>query len=443
MKLHDIFFWLACFFLAGVLIASVTSGLTAPYFPAAAAIVAICATLFIFDKRLLAALGLSMFLGAAFYFFSDSLSLKREIVFDQKVEFTGIIREAEQRISSQMLRVGNARTRIQIVTSRYPSFEYGDEIKIRGVIKSPEGEWAWYFKKEGVAGLVSFPEIELISKDSGSPIMAALFKIKGFFKESFKKVLPFEQAAFMAGLTLGDTSEFSDEFEEKLRASGTSHLVALSGYNISIIVRALAVILGGWWLTKRFKFPLTVTFILAFVVMTGAEASVVRAAIMAGLVLVADQVRRPYHFRNAVAAAALLMVLPSPNILAFDIGFQLSFAALIGIVYLEPWLRKKLKISKDAGVLGWRKNLMTTTSAQLAVLPLLIYHFGFVSPLGILANVLILEFIPITMALGFFMAFASLISGGLAWLISWPANAFLAYEIGIINLCSKILSLLI
>ena len=135
------------------------------------------------------------------------------------------------------------------------------------------------------------------------------------------------------------------------------------------------------------------------------------------------------------------MVLINPKILAFDIGFQLSFMALIGIIYLEPWLRKKFKAKDEAGLLGWRSNFWTTTSAQLAVLPILIYHFGFVSPVSILTNVLLLEFIPVTMGLGFSIGFASIISYWLAWLIALPAQAFLGYELTIINLFSNILNI--
>ena len=392
MKLHDIFFWCATSFLIGIFIFSVAS-----------------------------------------HYFTRPPELP-----SGKVEITGVITEAEQRINSQKLIVGD----IQITTGRYPEFEYGDEVKVAGTIQPPAEEFAAYYRKEGIRGIMSFPEIEVVGRGQGSPVKAALLSIKDFFKESFKKSLPFDRAAFMSGLTLGDTSEFSDEFREKLQLTGTNHLVALSGYNISVIVRSLGFILAGWWLTKRLKFPLTVLFILAFVVMTGAEASVVRAAIMGSLVLLADQARRPYYLRNAVAAAALAMALFNPNILAFDVGFQLSFAALMGIVYLRPRVQKWLRMGDKPGILNWREHFLSTTSAQLAVLPVIIWHFGYFSPIGILSNVLILEFIPITTVLGFFLGFAAAIWQPLAWLVSLPAQAFLLYELTIIDLASRIMNFL-
>lgn len=445
MRIHEIFFWAACFFLLGVLIASGTSGFEQKFFISALSASLIISTLFFLSlsqykllSHVIAVLSLVMFLGAGYYFLFDYFKQDPKIIFGKIVEFTGVITEVEQRLNSQKLVLGN----IQITTSRYPEFEYGDKIKSVGVVKKPEGEFANYFDKEGVAGVMSFPKIELISKGNGSAIKAALFKIRSFFETSFKKVLPFEQAAFLSGLTLGSTAEFSDEFKEELRLTGTNHLVALSGYNISIIVKTLAVILGSWWLTRKLKFTISILFVISFVIMTGAEASVVRAAIMAMLILLADQVQRPHYFRNTVVVAALVMVLVNPKVLAFDIGFQLSFAALLGIVYLKPWMQKRLHFPEESGIFNWREHLLNTTSAQLAVLPLLLYHFDYFSPIGIVSNVLILEFVPITMILGFCIGFASIISNHFAWLISFPTTVFLWYELSIIRISALIMQLL-
>ncbi len=444
MRLHDIFFWFACFFLMGVLVASIATGFTNPFWISALLILILSAGILIIRRKLLVVSSLSfvvlsLALGAGYYFIFESLQKSEPIPYGQKVVFSGIVSDQEQRIDNQKLVVGN----IQIATPRYPEYKYGDEIKITGVIKTIEGDWENYFKKENIAGLMGFPEIELISRGNGSKIKSALLEIRGFFISSFRKVLPFDKAAFMSGLVLGETAEFSDEFKEKLRATGTSHLVALSGYNIAIIASTVSSLLGLWWFTKRFTFAGSTLLIFAFVLMTGGEASVVRAAIMGFLVLLADKLRRVYYFRNAVAFTALAMVVVNPKVLALDIGFQLSFMALIGITYLKPWLEKRLKWEGRAGIINWRQNLLTTSAAQVAVLPVILYHFGTFSPIGVLANVLILEFIPLTMSFGFFIAFAALISAPLAWIISWPASILMGYELGVINLCYRIINLFI
>ena len=172
--------------------------------------------------------------------------------------------------------------------------------------------------------------------------------------------------------------------------------------------------------------------------MTGAEASVVRAAVMGGIILLAKQIGRVHSIRNAIAAAAFIMILYNPKILRFDLGFQLSFMALLGIVYLSPAIRKFLKMKEEDGFLNWRENFLTTTSAQLAVLPLILINFDNFSLLSLPANILILEAIPLTMILGFILGIIGFIALPLAIIFSWFVNLFLIYELGIIDVFSKI-----
>ncbi|MBI5731940.1 MAG: ComEC/Rec2 family competence protein, partial [Candidatus Magasanikbacteria bacterium] len=129
-----------------------------------------------------------------------------------------------------------------------------------------------------------------------------------------------------------------------------------------------------------------------------------------------------------------LMAIFNPLILRFDIGFQLSFLALLGIAYLGPAIRKFFRLQEGEGFLGWRENFLATTSAQLAVAPFLIINFSQFSPLSLLANVLILEAIPPTMFLGFLIGFLGLLSYYFSLIIGWLVGLFLAYELFIINL---------
>ena len=327
--------------------------------------------------------------------------------------------------------------KIRITTPRYPSWNYGDLVEVRGMIKKPSEQSANYFEKEGIFGTISFPEITLKESSQGSPIKTALFKIKGFSESTFKRVLPPEKAALLSGLTLGETAEFSKEFREKMSLTGTSHLVALSGYNITVVGKGVMLALG-FWFSRRKRFLGAVLAIVLFVIMTGAEASVVRAAIMGFIVLLADQTQRVFSFRNAIAIAAFLMILFNPRILVWDIGFQLSFAAVMGLVYLEPAIRKLFKVSPKPGFLRWRENLLTTVSAQLTVIPILLSNFGSFSLIGFLTNVLVLTFVPVTMFLGLLTVAAGIFSYYLAQVFGWLANALLSYEIGVIDLFSRI-----
>lgn len=290
-----------------------------------------------------------------------------------------------------------------------------------------------YFKYES-----SFSGI--LNNSFFSGISVGLQNFKSRVESNIEKVLDQQKAAFLNGLILGDRQKFSKEFRDDLNKSGTTHLVALSGYNIAIIILSLNGFLGVFF-SRRLLFIPIVIVITAFVVMTGAAASVVRAAIMAGLILLAERTDRLYNTRNAIVAAALLMTLANPGVISFDWGFQLSFAAVLGLIYFRPWLIKIF--GKESGFLAWKENLLTTTSAQIAVLPLLILHFGYFSPFSLLANILILEAVPLTMfmgfligALGFFSYFLSLIAG-------WFVSVLLGYEIFIIKFFANLSRILI
>lgn len=348
-----------------------------------------------------------------------------------------VINDPAPQGSSQNLyvqtKLSGADVKILVKAARYPEYHYGDLITINGAVKKPEPEsYAQYLAKEGISAVVSYPKVDLIAENKGSPFKSALFDFKNSVVQKFGEVLPSEESAFLAGLTLGERSDFSKEFKAAMQTSGTTHLVALSGYNVTIIVTNVMLVLAMFF-RRKLSLIFTFLFLLGFVLMTGAEASVVRAAIMGALIVIARESGRIFNVRNAVILAGLVMVLINPKILVFDAGFELSFLALLGIIYLEPALRKIFKMKEGAGVLSWRKNLLTTASAQLMVVPILVQSFGNFSPISLISNVLILELIPFTMALGFVVALLSKISYHLALLGGWLVWPLLKIETGLIK----------
>ncbi|MCX6702647.1 MAG: ComEC/Rec2 family competence protein [Candidatus Wolfebacteria bacterium] len=395
----------------------------------------------VFSKRKLfwmSCLSLAIIIGSLYAGFCDFIQKENfNVVFGKKINFSGVVINNPERGESRQFTIklsepysGNILVKLPL----YPAFNYGDLINFEGVVKSPEPqEYADYLAKNRIFGISNSPEANFVSAGNASYIKTALFRIRNGIVANFQKVLPTEEAALLEGLTVGERAEFSQEFKDAMSKSGTTHMVALSGYNISIIVLAVSS-LFAYFLSRRMTFYLTVLVILAFVVMAGAEASVVRAAIMGFLILLASQIGRVYGMRNAMILAAFLMAIVNPRVLKFDAGFQLSFLALLGLVYLSPAIRKLFNFKEDAGVLGWRENFITTTSAQLAVMPLLIINFSKISFVSLAANILILETIPITTFFGFIVGFLGFISYRLSFIFSWLAGIFLVYQIFIIRL---------
>ncbi len=321
------------------------------------------------------------------------------------------------------------RGQVKVIASAVVS--YGDLVTILGTVASqPRDSFA--------PPLVEFPRITIRASDRGFWLKSKLIRLRNGIVGSFRLHLPQEPAALLSGLTLGQRGDFSPELKAAMATSGTTHLVALSGYNISIIILAFANILSGR-VTRRFAFILVTLGILLFVLMTGAEASIVRAALMGFIALSAREAGRLYSFGHGIVLAAVIMTLVSPTLPSFDIGFQLSFLSLLGITYLSEPLGRYFRFRPGSdSILAWRDNLITTLAAQLAVAPLLLQQFHQVSLTAVFANVLILGLVPLTMFSGLVLALVSFVSFYLARAVAWLAYLLLAYELGVIKLFARL-----
>jgi len=374
----------------------------------------------------------SLLLGALYFGVWESSYELAPIPFEKNIEAVGVISDQPSaRGSVQNVDVEISEPfsgTIRVTTNLLSRMEYGDVVGIQGTIqKEPQGEFAYYLKKEGVNGTMYFPEIEHLGSGEGSTVQSMLFSLKDYAVQSIHKILPHTEAAFLSGLLLGERSEFPEEFEESMRISGTTHLVALSGYNITILI-SLALSLLGLLFSRRASVFLACLCVFGFIIMTGADPSTVRAGIMGLIILVSERFTGSKSLRNVIAFTAFCMTLINPYILVFDVGFQLSFLALLGIVYLAPAVRKHLRFFQSPGMFSWKDNALNTASAQILVLPILSVHFGEFSPLAIFSNVLILELVPVTMALGFLSVFFSLFSQTLSLITGWITLVFLRFE---------------
>ncbi len=440
MASYDVFFFSSLFFLAGVGLQSLRINFWI------LAITVVLTTVFIFfwflkkNRRFLwlAALLLFILIGSLYSsVFSESFANKY-VPSGEKLNFQGlVVNNPVPKGNFQNLKVETkfSGNKVYILAKgpRYPEYRYGDLLVLNGAVKKPAPEnYAQYLAKEGISGVMSYPKISLTARDQGSPLKSLLFNLKDSVVEAFGRTLPSQESAFLSGLVLGERSDFSQEFKTAMQVSGTTHLVALSGYNVTIIVLATMSVFV-LFLRRKVAFIFTFLFLFAFVLMTGAEASVVRAAIMGVLVVLAKESGRVFNIRNAVVLTGLAMVLLNPKILVFDAGFELSFLALLGIIYLKPALANIFHMKEEPGILSWRENLLMTGAAQLMVAPILIQSFGNFSPVSLLSNVLILELIPFTMALGFGVALVSGISYYLTLIASWFVWPLLKIETGIIK----------
>ena len=249
-------------------------------------------------------------------------------------------------------------------------------------------------------------------------------------------LFPGPYAAFLKGILLGSRSSIPSWLLDAFQATGVTHIIALSGFNISIIADTISRVLRRFYVSPRGTFWISLFVITLFTLMVGASSSIVRASLMGILVLLAAKEGRRYQGPNALVFVGALMVLHNPAILRFDVAFQLSFLATAGLLFVAPRLGPTFHFLPE--FFGFRTNMVTTLAAQIMVLPLLLYYFGGVSLVSPFTNILILSFMPLTMLFGFFAGLIGMVWTSAGIVAGAVAYALISYHIFIVKLFSSI-----
>ncbi|MDD5145991.1 MAG: ComEC/Rec2 family competence protein [Candidatus Pacebacteria bacterium] len=338
-------------------------------------------------------------------------------------------------------KTSNISGKILITARKYPVYEYGDKLEITGNLKAPSEDingfnYKNYLLKDGIYSVISFPKIELISKNQGNNLYKYLFSFKNKLKESLNSVMSPPQAGILEALFFGDENNISNDWKDKFNLTGVRHITAVSGMNITIIsalILNFLLFLGFW---RKQAFFISVILIVFYILMIGFPASALRAGIMGILFLSAQYFGRLSFAPRSIIFAAAFMLLLNPLLLKLDVGFQLSFLAIMGLVYLQPHFQEFFQ--KIPNFLQLRYTLAATLSAQIFTLPVLIYNFGRISILSPIVNILIVPLFSLITILGFTFSFAGIFLPFLGQIISWPAWLLLTYVLKVIDLFSKI-----
>ncbi len=331
--------------------------------------------------------------------------------------------------------------RVLVSAPLYSDVEYGDRIRVTGSLKTPsiiqsedggkDFDYGAYLSKDDVYYTLSFAEIEVLEKGRGNPVKAGLIKIKSNFIEHARRILPEPQAGLLMGLIVAGRGALPADILEEFRRAGVVHIVVLSGFNITLIAEFLRraftfLFLKMKWVRYPFAPALaSIAGVMLFVVMTGGEATVVRAALMALTVIIAGLFGRRYSASRALLAAGFLMLLENPKILVFDPSFELSFLATLGLIYVMPITEQLLGFITERWQL--RETLAQTIATQITVLPLLVYSVGDISIVSLPANMLILLIVPWTMLAGFIAVLASYLGTFLAWPFAFITHLMLSW----------------
>ena len=375
----------------------------------------------------------------------DAVSLPKQYSFFEKnigskfILEGVVVDEPDERENYTRLIIERDKVKTLVYAQNYPKFNYGDKVKISGVLKKPERftadfDWPAYLAKDDIYFEIFYPEIELVSSGNGSVIKRKLFELKSNFLSAISRVVPEPHAAFLGGITVGARRSIPKPLQDDFIKTGVIHIVALSGYNVTIV--ADGVMRAFSFLPQFLGVSLGALGIILFAIMTGASATVMRASIMALLALMARATGRIYTVSWALFLAAFFMILQNPKILRFDSSFQLSFLATLGLIYLAPFIESKLTFVPKK--FKFREMMSATVSAQIMVTPLLVYKTGLLSFVSLPTNMLILIFIPITMFLGFAVGIIGMVNTTLSIPLGWISYALLQYEIWVIEFFAKI-----
>lgn len=362
----------------------------------------------------------------------------------QKIKIKGYIcEEADVDIKSRRLTFC-ASGRVLITTNLYPTYEYGDFLEVSGNLEAPplisDFNYADYLARYDIYSVLYYPKIKRIDSKLAKPqqVYLNLLKIKWWIRDEINNNLPEPAAGLASALLLGYRRTVSRENLDTFSRVGLSHVIAISGSHITILSAMIINFLLFFGLSRRRSFFIILIFLIIYPLITGLAASALRSAIMGGLALLASRQGRTSALIRILVFSASGMLMFNPRLLRDDVGFQLSFLALLGIIYIYPLGEKfiRLFLAKHKFRVGYKKILKNileticlTLVSQIVILPIALINFNQLSLIAPLANILVLwTFAPLLASL-IIALILSIFCPGLSLLFFFPAYLILSYII--------------
>jgi competence protein ComEC len=329
--------------------------------------------------------------------------------------------------------------------ARYPLYAYGDRLRVHGELETPsEGEdfsYRDYLARKNIYSYIPSAEVEWLSGGEGSAWKRTLLSFKRKAQATIARIIPDPEASLLTGILLGVDTGLPGDVMDDFSATGTTHVIAISGFNISIVVALLLATLGRLVHNRWLAAGSAILGVVIYTILVGADAAVVRAAVMGVITVIGLTVGRQGVALNSLAAAAIVMTALNPYTW-WDAGFQLSVAATLGLIlYSELFeestqrlLARKLSAERAKQVVGWiSEALLLTLAAQITTTPLILYHFGRFSVITLLTNALILPVQSLIMFFGGAATFMALLIEPLGRVVGWGAYVWLTWTIRVVQ----------
>lgn len=366
----------------------------------------------------------------------------RDRIVDLQIEVQAIIQAdgTEHPVSGQVL----------VQSARFPVINYGTQVRLTGSLETPpENEdfsYKDYLARQDIHSIMFLPHVEVQAEGVGNPIYHAIFAVKQRAHATINHIIAEPQASLLAGILLGNDDGMPPALDDAFRITGMTHVIAISGFNIAIIITVL-MSMARPFLGDRYAALFAMIGIVFYTILVGADASVVRAAIMGSVFLFTSRwLGRPGFSVATLLVAGWVMTAIRPFLL-WDVGFQLSFAATLSLIlYADPLanqIRTRLRTFFDHDATDRLMGLLTepviiTLTAQFLTLPLMMGHFGQLSLISLIANALILPAQPGVMLWGGLATLVGLISPALGQALGWVAWLFLSYTIQLVEMLAAV-----
>jgi len=317
-------------------------------------------------------------------------------------------------------------------------YHYGDRISVYGELNQvPEGSsfsYREYLFHKNTHSISQYGAVKTLSSGHGCFLLRALYALRERSSQVLQNNFPNPESALLRGILLGDESGISSQLAEAYSRTGTSHIIAISGFNMAVLAAVVSAILRRHMGRQRGGL-IAIGVLALYTLFVGGAPAVTRAFLMSAIAIFGSSIARRGNLLNSLGLSIFIMVLINPH-LPWDIGFQFSVMATLALsLFARPvqaWVEEKLQVRvseerarKLAGFIS--EYFLITLIAQVLVLPLIIYHFQQVSWLFLLANPLILPLQPIVMVLGLLALIGGLFSVRLGQFLSWLCWPFVAY----------------
>lgn len=321
--------------------------------------------------------------------------------------------------------------KVQLSTNRFSELDMGDVIQVSGTVTTfEESGYRNYMASKGVYFSMFYSKIELLKKGN-KPF---IFKIKDRFEDVLYYSIRSPESTLLGAMVLGNKHLLSNETKEKLNVAGVRHITAVSGMHVAVLSGILMSLFLYFGLWRKQAFVATIIVLFLFILLTGLQSSAIRAGIMGTMFLLGQVMHRQSVSVRGLVFAGSFMLFFNPKLLIGDVGFQLSFLAVLGIIMFLPLFQKWLKVVPN--IMGARDILGMTFAAQILTLPLLIYSFEYISVISPLINILLIPFIPLLISIGFIFLLFGAIFQPIGLILSIPVSLLLYYFILVIDIAS-------